>query len=222
MSVTKGWDWSKNTDTHWLKPCIEIPYLAEKWQAQGFKEFLDLGCGLGRHSVYMAKHGFSVSSVDLSEYGVEHLRQWADRESLKINAAVSNMLSLPFEDNSFDCIMAYNVIYHTDTKGFSAAVEEIKRVLKSGGELFLTLISKGTYGFSTMKDKSRIVDENTILIDEYEAGDNIPHFHADIDDIKKIFSGDWTFEIFPVEQCEYNVEKPEFFSKHWIILLKKK
>lgn len=61
---------------------------------------LDLGCRLGRHSVYMASKGFDVTAVDLSDYGVNNLKVWAEKESLQIDTAVCNMLKLPFADNS--------------------------------------------------------------------------------------------------------------------------
>ena len=49
-----------------------------------------------------------------------------EKEKLDIKSCVSNMLSLPFENNSFDCMIAYNVIYHTDTNGFIETLKEIK------------------------------------------------------------------------------------------------
>lgn len=64
---SKAWDWEKNQSDYWLIPCVESPYLAERWQGKGFLRFLDLGCGLGRHAVYMAKKGFEVTAADLSE-----------------------------------------------------------------------------------------------------------------------------------------------------------
>ena len=72
MIESKALDWSKNEDNYWLIPTIESCYLAEWWKSKDFNKFLDLGCGLGRHSIYFAKKDFEVSSVDLSDYGVNH------------------------------------------------------------------------------------------------------------------------------------------------------
>lgn len=215
MEITKAWDWSKNTDDQWLIPCMESAYLAEKWNSKGYNSFLDLGCGLGRHSIYMASHGFDVTAIDLSEYGVSHLNEWAKKSNLDIKTGVCNMLSLPFEDNSFDCIMAYNVIYHTDTPGFSKVFNEIKRILKPGGELFITLISKNTYSWQMAESYKRI-DENTILRDEHETERDVPHFYVDLEDIKRLFT-DFKFVKLPVEWCEYNMDNPEYYSRHWTI-----
>ena len=71
--ITKPWDWSKNKDSKWLVPCTESAFLAEHWKNLKFTNFLDLGCGLGRHSIYMASYGFNVTSVDLSDYGINYL-----------------------------------------------------------------------------------------------------------------------------------------------------
>lgn len=217
--ITKPWDWSKNTDNHWLIPCTESAYLAERWQGLGQMAFLDLGCGLGRHSVYMASKGFDVTAVDLSDYGVNNLKVWAEKENLHIDTVVCNMLKLPFADNSFDCIMAYNVIYHTDTNGFLAALSEIRRVLRPGGELFLTLISKDTYSFQHV-DQYKMLDANTLLRDEDETEKDVPHFYVNITDIRIIFA-EWEFEWYPVEIAEYKMDNSTNCSKHWMLLVKK-
>lgn len=131
--ITKPWDWSKNKDEYWLVPCRESAFLAERWQCAGYIKFLDLGCGLGRHSIYMAEKGFDTTAADLSDYAIEHLKQWASEAGVSVSTTVCDMINLPFDDNGFDCIIAYNVIYHTDTKGFCAALNEIRRVLRDGG-----------------------------------------------------------------------------------------
>lgn len=219
MSITKAWDWSKNEDDSWLIPSMESCYLSEWWKSKGFNKFLDLGCGLGRHSIYFAKKGFQVNSIDLSEYGINHLKKWAEQEQVSIVTNVGNMLSLPFENNTFDCIMAYNVIYHTDTNGFIKSLNEIKRVLKCGGEMFITLISKNTWSFQKADNYKRI-DENTILRDEQDTERNVPHFYVNIDDIKRYFT-DFEFVSLPVEQTEYNIENAKCFSKHFNLIVRK-
>lgn len=84
MHITKAWDWSKNTDDYWITPCVASAYLAERWSSKGFKNFLDLGCGLGRHSVYMGTRGFDVTAVDLSEEAVKRTKDWAAQENLQV------------------------------------------------------------------------------------------------------------------------------------------
>ncbi len=129
------------------------------------------------------------------------------------------MLNLPFADDTFDCIIAYNVIYHTDTKGFNKSVEEIKRVLKNKGELFITLLSKDSLTFQSA-DKYKHIDNNTILRDEDDTERNVPHFYVDIEDIRK-YVIEFDFINIPVEQTEYNIENTEKMSKHFNLIVKK-
>lgn len=216
MIKSKCWDWSRNTEEKWLIPCVESPYLAERWTGLGFNKFLDIGCGLGRHSVYMAEKGFSVTALDLSEYGIEHIKKTADEKGLNINTVVSDMLKLPFEDNSLDCIMAYNVIYHTDKEGFVKILNEIKRVLKPKGEFFVTLLSKGHWSYEAFAHNA--VDKNTIIRNDRPTENNVPHFYLEYSEINE-FLGDWQFIDEPVEICEYSDNGK--VKKHWKMLVKK-
>ncbi|OOM74124.1 class I SAM-dependent methyltransferase [Clostridium sp. BL-8] len=220
MIESKAWDWSKNEDDQWLNPSIEAFYLAESWKSKCFNKFLDLGCGLGRHSIFFAQKGYEVTSVDLSEYAVNHVKNWSDKEKLNIKTKVCDMVNLPFENNTFDCVIAYNVIYHTDTQGFLKSLEEIKRVLKSNGELFITLISKNTWSYQR-SDQYKCIDSNTILRDEHDTERDVPHFYVDIDDIRKYFS-DFDFIKAPVEQTEYSIKNTEYCSKHFNLIVRKK
>lgn len=220
MIESKAWDWSKNEGNKWLIPSLESCYLAEAWNSKGFKKFLDLGCGLGRHSIYFAQKGYEVNSVDLSDYGVNHLKNWADKEKLNITTNICDMTSLPFGNNTFDCIMAYNVIYHTDTQGFIKSLEEINRVLKDKGELFITLLSKNSLTYQNA-DKDKHIDNNTILRDEDDTERNVPHFYVDIHDIKKFFIK-FDFINDPIEQIDYDMEGKERMSRHFNLIVRKK
>ncbi len=131
------------------------------------------------------------------------------------------MLNLPFADDTFDCIMAYNVIYHTDTEGLVKSLEEITRVLKSKGELFITLKSKNSLSYQNA-DQNKRIDNNTILRSEHDTKQDIPHLYTDIDDIKKYFK-DYNFIKIPIEETEYyNIENTEHFSKHFKLIMSKK
>lgn len=218
MIESKSWDWSRNKEEKWLIPCVESPYLAERWTSLGFNKFLDIGCGLGRHSIYMAEKGVNVTALDLSEYGVDHLKKWAYEKGLNVNTVVSDMLKLPFEDNSFDCIMAYNVIFHTDGEGLVQIVNEIKRVLKPKGEFFVTLLSKGHWSY--VASAGTVIDKNTIIRNDKPTEDNVPHFYMDFNEVNEFFN-DWEFVDEPVEICEYSRKDSKKVKKHWKMLIKK-
>ena len=92
--------------------------------------FLDLGCGLCRHSVLFGKNNFDVYCFDISEDAIKRTKNWAMREKLEFDYKIGDMLKLSYEDKKFDCIYCRNVISHTDTIGIKKVIKELYRVLK--------------------------------------------------------------------------------------------
>ena len=218
MTVSKAWDWCEENNEIWLNPSEESYYLSEKWKKEGYRNLLDFGCGLGRHSVYFSQQGFNVSAFDLSPEAAEHLKKWAEREDLNIDVQISDMLHLPYPDNCFDCLYAYNVISHTDTSGFHKIMNEIKRVIKPEGEIFITLCSKDTYRF--LEGSSPKIDENTIVMTDDGPEKNIPHFYTDLDTVVSVFGslGIGLLRVRHIDDCYWDGAKRN--SKHYYIFAK--
>lgn len=196
MVKSKEWDWAKVTDNFWNEPSEDVYYYVDRWKKKGYKRFLDLGCGLGRHSILFAENGFDTYSFDLSQYGIESLNEKSMKLGLNIKTAVGDINNLPYDSNMFDCLLAYHVISHTDTQGIRAIISEINRVLKSGGEFFITLCSKNSPSYA-QKGYPKI-DENTILKTE-EPEMNIPHFYSDLNSVKDLLAD---FELIRIRHIE--------------------
>ena len=95
MIEHKAWDWGKTETDIWHRPAEIAYYLAERWKCMGYSHFLDLGCGLGRHSLFFARAGFTVHAIDLSENAVDGLRTTAAKENLPITAQCGDMIAIP-------------------------------------------------------------------------------------------------------------------------------
>ena len=221
MVESKGWNWNVVKDDKeciWKNPSIESFYLVNRWKSQGKKDFLDLGCGLGRHSILFGKNGFNVQCFDISKEAIEKTKQWAEKEGLHFNYNIGDMLNLPYESDSFDAILCRNVISHTDTEGMKKVIEQLKQVLRKDGECYITLGSKETWGFK--QEHWPLVDENTRLRMEEGPEYMIPHFYADYDLIKKLFN---EFEILNINHIQdfYENNGKTFSSYHYHILIKK-
>lgn len=214
MVQSKGWDWNAQNDGIWHEPCEESYFFAERWKREGRRTVLDLGCGLGRHSLLFAKYGFEVSACDISEVAVEQTAKAAKTLGFDIKTTQCDMLELPYADNSFDALFSFLVISHTDTEGFRKVLSEIKRVLSPGGSVFLTLCAKDTWSFCEAGFPK--LDENTVIKDNDGPEKDVPHFYVDLDDVIKYFGEDFTINsIRHIDNC-YAHERIQN-SRHYYI-----
>lgn len=214
MVNSKSWNWKEVKCDIWKKPSEDVYYYVNRWREKEFNKFLDLGCGIGRHSILFAQNQFDTYSLDLSEYSINFLKQQAENLGLSIKTTIGDIIKLPYKDNFFDCILAYHVISHTDTNGIKKIIDEIERVLKTGGEFFITLCSKNSPSFR--KKKYPQIDENTIVKTE-EPEKGIPHFYSDISDVRNLLS---LFEIIRIRHIQDFFEDTS--SWHYFIHGKKK
>jgi len=213
---SKAWNWKEEKNTFWLKPSEESYYITNRWKENNYQDVLDFGCGLGRHSILFAKNGFNVSAFDLSNDAVSHLNDWAKKENLSINTTVTDMINLPYQDNSFDAIFAYHVISHTDTVGIKKILSEITRTLRHDGEIYLSLCSKETWSFKDAGYPK--VDENTVVKTDEGPEKGIPHFYVEINDILELFSNFEIITIRHVDDCYFAGKQQN--SKHYFITAK--
>lgn len=95
------------------------------------KELLDYGCGMGEESIYFAKLGANVTSIDIAEVGIEVLRRRAKHHGLtNVKAIQMRADKTEFADNTFDLVHGLGILHHI---GLDAALAEVHRVLKPGG-----------------------------------------------------------------------------------------
>ncbi|NLY96943.1 MAG: methyltransferase domain-containing protein [Clostridiaceae bacterium] len=125
-----------------------------------------------------------------------------------MKAEVGDIHNLPYEDNRFDCLLAYHVISHTDSEGIIKVISEIRRVLRSGGEFYITLCSKSSPNFTQSKYPK--IDENTVIkTEEPEIG--IPHYYADLQDIHRLLREFLIFRIRHIEDFFKNTSSRHYY-----------
>lgn len=100
----------------------------------GTAHALDLGAGEGRISRLLKKLGYKVTACDPVAEFIEAAREMDSADAY----AVADGADLPFADDSFDLIIAYNVLM--DVEDVSAVLAECRRVLKPRGELIVSIV----------------------------------------------------------------------------------
>jgi ubiquinone/menaquinone biosynthesis C-methylase UbiE len=106
---------------------------------------LDLGCGEGKNALYFAERGAQVVGIDISHVAILNAQNSARSESLGqlIEFTVGSMGEvLPYADASFDIILDVTSSNALSTPERSVYLSEVRRVLKSGGKLFVRALCK--------------------------------------------------------------------------------
>lgn len=106
------------------------------------KTVLDAGCGTGIFSVIFANHqAAKVTGIDISEGSLSTARALREKFQLR-NAEFKSedMLQLRYADESFDIVWAWGTVHHTTDP--LQAIQELIRVLKTGGSLLLAVYTR--------------------------------------------------------------------------------
>jgi len=104
---------------------------------------LDIGCGTGRHSIELARRGYNVTGIDLSESQLKKAKTNAEKENLKIDFMIKDARDFNFNE-SFDraimiCEGAFPLM-ETDEMNYSILKNAFSS-LKPGGRLIFTTLN---------------------------------------------------------------------------------
>lgn len=102
-------------------------------QEEGKQTLLEIGAGHGRDSLFFQNQGVDVAAIDLSPAMVALCQQKG------ISTQVMDMTALAFPSQSFDAVYALNSFLHLSKQEFPAVLENVHRVLQSGGLFYLGL-----------------------------------------------------------------------------------
>jgi ubiquinone/menaquinone biosynthesis C-methylase UbiE len=169
----------------WSQPDPDVLSCADAVLSAGGSDALDLGCGVGRHALALARMGFTVDAIDGSEVGITQLRKDAELDQLPIRTHHGMMTNLPFPDARFDYLLAFNVIYHGNPEIIEATLSEISRVLRRGAILQLTMLSKRNVNFGVGNE----IAPNTFVVPEATDDKVHPHFYCNAAELVGQLSG---------------------------------
>lgn len=142
-TILMGEQWNKifgQQGKVFANPQEDIPKIVKLFKKRGVKKVLDLGCGSGRHTIYLSKHGFEVYGIDNAPEGIKITKDWLNKEKLEVNLKTGSVYKkLSYRDNFFDAIISVQVIHHAKIKTIQKAIKEIERVLKPNGLIFVSV-----------------------------------------------------------------------------------
>ena len=139
---------------HWTRFSQELNEIAQRWR-EG--KILNVGCAHGPDFLPF-KGNFELWGIDFSEKMMEMAQRYAAKFDFKVKLAVADALFLPFADNTFDWAIAVATYHHIKgDRQREMAFSELKRVLKPGAEIFITVWNRWQPAFWLKGKETQIV-----------------------------------------------------------------
>ncbi len=150
-------------------------------------KFLDLGCGGGANSWYLAHEGFHVTALDQSKAALESLKMRFEEERFyrdRIVFVQEDICKLSHSaGNLFDCVLDHNTLCHIERPPMNT----IHEMLKKNGKLFMVAPSPDTWketlwgkGYCRVATEKKLCDMLKMFSDVNIGKASYPHRGHDI------------------------------------------
>lgn len=119
----------RESPSHWLEPDAVLPWAFSEYIRPAFPRggtALDFAGGAGRHAIWLAKQGWEVTLIDISDTGVEQARQNAGPLASHIHFVIDDLTQFQASQTRFDVVM---VLFYLRRGIFP----EIVKAVKPGG-----------------------------------------------------------------------------------------
>ncbi|MBI4378326.1 MAG: methyltransferase domain-containing protein [Nitrospinae bacterium] len=119
---------------------------------------LDIAMGEGRNAVFLAKNGFDVDGVDISEVAIKKALMLAQEKEVKIHAFVADLETYTMPRNTYDVIACFYYLQRD-------LIPKMKEGLKRGGVIIYETytIENMERGFQGPKNKDYLLKPNELL-----------------------------------------------------------
>lgn len=126
---------------------------------------LDLGCGSGMDSKYMAENGFNVVAIDSSKNAAKQTK--INCKGLQVEVTLKDIADYKIEDGKYNLIICWNALPFLVKNDFIRVLEDIQKGLKKEGYFFLGLFgpeddwakSRPEMSFCTVSEIKKILNE---------------------------------------------------------------
>lgn len=151
-------EFTHNEDVYDRLELSEIPWISEKPPKElvriiesgliSGKRVLDVGCGVGNYSIYLARNGFSVTGIDKSPRAISIAKKHMLDEGVTCNFFVVNVLkNFDRFKGSYDFIFDWQLLHHIYPEYRHNYVRNIHRLLKKDGYYLSVCFNEGDTEF---------------------------------------------------------------------------
>ncbi len=125
----------------------EVDFLEEEFELEKGDSVLDVGCGTGRHSLELARRGYKVTGIDISEKMLDRGREIAYKENLEIEFIKANAVDFKLKKRYDSAVCLCEGAFGLLNMGEDPMERDIKilknisNCLKPGGKFILTALN---------------------------------------------------------------------------------
>lgn len=181
---------------------------------------LDLGCGAGRHLKFLAENGFEAYGCDYSSSGIKASQELLASANLKANFEIASVDNLPYDDEFFDGLICFGVLYYNDKQSIQKAAGEIFRVLKKGSKALILVRNLEDYRYEKAKKLSKyevIIQENDEKRSAFKEND-MPMYFFDKDEVKRVFAH---FKNLEINRIRTSFDNDSYADDDFVIICEK-
>jgi len=128
-------------------------------------DIADVAGGTGPYAFWMAEQGHNVHLLDITQKHIDTAKQKSVTDNIPLSSCIcADARSLPYQNESMDLVLLMGALYHLQSQESRAkCLSEAFRVLKRGGHVLCTIISRYTALVATLKWKlSHVYDFDTL------------------------------------------------------------
>lgn len=151
------------------KVCREVDFIINALDLPQGAKVLDLCCGQGRHSLELARRGFQVVGVDLSEALLYAARRKAESERLKVTFMQCDMREIEFNEE-FDAVISMftSFGYLESEVEDEKVLVKVAQALKSGGKFLIDVTNRDRLVRYFQPREWHAADEGWLVLEERE------------------------------------------------------
>lgn len=171
------------------------------------KTVLDFGFGTGANLIHFIESGCEVSGVEVSGSAIQIAQKKMKEKNISADLKLMKDYKIPCENDSFDLVVAWQVLVYNDLESFKLTMKEITRVLKKGGIFIGTMTAIGDQTFNNSEKvgeylyKSKVKEQSDavcIIVDRQDLNTFFPGVELSIGEYFFNFEGST--------------------SKHWVLV----
>ncbi|HHP0358925.1 TPA: class I SAM-dependent methyltransferase [Campylobacter jejuni] len=158
--------------------------------------------------------------VDYSKNGIKATQELLDLHKLKAELKIASVDDIPYEDEKFDGVICYGVLYYNSKEVIEKAAKEIYRVLKKGSMAYVAVRNMDDYRYKNNEKKSKY----EVIIQESDKNrsasceDGMQMYFFDKDEVQRIFKD---FKNIEINRLKTSYANDSFADENFIVILRK-